>query len=170
MTAARRSTLAPEQIASLLRERIYGGIACLSTLLVLLRHLDESPSAWSAFLDVAVTNGSLWAASLFADYLAHLTAHGKGPRGAELLHALRASGQILEAAIAPLLLVLLAALGVLPLHIALWTAVGLSVGALGLFALLAARRTRLPWWKRILIVLVLLALGILVVGIKILSH
>lgn len=168
---ATRPTRAPQQVASLLRERIYGGIACLSTLLVLVHHLDgDAPSPWSALVDVAVANGSLWAASLFADYLAHVAAHGTGPHGAELLHTLRASGQILEAAVLPLLLIVAAAIGALPLDGALWAAVAVSITALGLFALLAARRTGLPWWKRVLVVAVLVTLGILVVGIKIISH
>jgi hypothetical protein len=40
-----RSDAAPEEVAALLRERIYGGIACLSTLLLLLRYAGEEPSA-----------------------------------------------------------------------------------------------------------------------------
>jgi hypothetical protein len=59
--------VAPEDVASLLRERIYGGIACLSTLLLLLRDPADESSAWSLVLDVVVATGSLWAASLLAD-------------------------------------------------------------------------------------------------------
>ena len=40
-----RTAAAPEDVAALLRERIYGGIACLSTLLLLLRYPGEKPSA-----------------------------------------------------------------------------------------------------------------------------
>jgi hypothetical protein len=58
--------VAPEDVASLLR-RIYGGIACLSTLLLLLRDPADESSAWSLVLDVVVATGSLWAASLLAD-------------------------------------------------------------------------------------------------------
>ena len=72
---------APEDVASLLRERIYGGIACLSTLLLLLRDPADGSSAWSLVLDVVVATGSLWAASLLADVVSHLAAHGTAPRG-----------------------------------------------------------------------------------------
>lgn len=47
-----RAEAAPENVAALLRERIYGGIACLSTLLLLLRYPAEEQSAsarwWSS--------------------------------------------------------------------------------------------------------------------------
>ncbi len=113
-----RSDAAPEEVAALLRERIYGGIACLSTLLLLLRYPGEEPSAWPVVLDVVVATGSLWAASLLADLVAHLAAHGGAPRGAEAEAArmFRTSGQILEAAVVPLVLLVLAGLGVLRLE------------------------------------------------------
>ncbi len=97
----------PEQVAAVLRERIYGGIACLSTLLVLARPEAEA-NAWRVFGDVAVATGGLWAASVLADFVAHLAAHGRGLRGREAASTLRASGQILEAAYVPLLLLALA--------------------------------------------------------------
>lgn len=160
----------PEQVASLLRERIYGGIACLSTVLVLSRHVDEVPSAWSAAADVAIAAGALWAASLFADYVAHVAAHGHGPRGAEAGLVLRSSGQILQASATPLLLLVLAGLHVIRLEPALRAGVWVSIVTLGLFALLAVRRTSLPTWKRWVLALGLMGLGALVVGLKTLAH
>jgi hypothetical protein len=103
-----RSAAAPEEVAALLRERIYGGIACLSTLLLLLRSPGES-SAWSVVLDVVVATGSLWAASVLADLVAHMAAHGVAPRGAEAGRMFRTSGQILEAAVFPMVLLVVEA-------------------------------------------------------------
>jgi len=137
-----RSDAAPEEVAALLRERIYSGISCLSTLLLLLRYPGEEPSAWPVVLDVVVATGSLWAASLLADLVAHLAAHGVAPRGA---HVLRLEG-------------------------ALRAGVWVSVITLGLFALLAARRTKLAGWQRLLIVAALIGLGALVVLLKTLAH
>jgi hypothetical protein len=165
-----RAEPAPEGVAALLRERIYGGIACLSTLLLLLRYPGEEPSAWPVVLDVVVATGSLWAASLLADLVAHLAAHGGAPRGAEAGRMFRTSGQILEAAVVPLVLLVLAGLGVLRLEGALRAGVWVSVITLGLFALLAARRTKLAGWKRLLIVAALIGLGALVVLLKTLAH
>lgn len=159
----------PQYVAAVLRERIYGGIACLSTLLVLVSHLDGHTTAWTAFIDVAVAVGSLWAASLFADYVAHVAVHGRVAPG-EVARSLRASGQILQASAAPLILLVVAGTGGMPLHTALYAGAWTSVIALGLFALLAARRTQLPWWSRALLVAALVTLGALVVAIKILAH
>ncbi|RZT84228.1 hypothetical protein EV383_1066 [Pseudonocardia sediminis] len=164
--AERAERATPAQISSILRERVYGTIACLSTLLVLTRHVTDGGGPWSAVADVLIATGGLWAASLFADYLAHLAAHGTGPEGHERLMALRSSGQILQASAVPVLLLVGSALGWPPFHTALWTAVWVLVASMGLFALLAVRRTTLPWWKRILLVVALVALGGLVVGLK----
>jgi hypothetical protein len=165
-----RTDAAPEDVAALLRERIYGGIACLSTLLLLLRSPGEESSAWSVVLDVVVATGSLWAASILADLVAHLAAHGVAPRGAEAGRMFRTSGQILEAAVIPLVLLVLAGMGVLRLEGALRAGVWVSVITLGLFASLAARRTNLAGWKRLLIVAALIGLGALVVLLKTLAH
>ncbi|WP_370949327.1 hypothetical protein AB5J62_17765 [Amycolatopsis sp. cg5] len=160
--------VAPEHIAAVLRERIYGGIACLSTLLVLVRPADSSP--WVAVVDVAVAAGGLWAASLLSEHVAHLAAHGKRLHGLEAVTAARASAQILQASGIPLVLLILAAFGRIRYEVALKAGIWVSVVSLGLFALLAARRTRLPLWKRLLLVVALLALGALVVTVKTLAH
>ena len=55
----------------------------------------------------------------------------------------RTSGQILEAAVSPLVLLVLAGFGVLSTEGALRAGVWVSVITLGLIALLAARRTNL---------------------------
>jgi hypothetical protein len=163
-------TPGPELAAEVLRERIYGTLACLSTLLVLVGHRDADTSAWAAFANVAVTNGSLWAASLLADVVAHITAHGRVPRGAEAGRTVSASGQILEACAVPLLLLAIAGLGGMSLHAALQAGIWISVVTLGLFALLAGRRAGLPWWKRVTLVATLVALGVIVVALKTLAH
>ena len=168
--AKARQQLPPDVTAAVLRERIYGDIACLSTLLVLTSQRDENKSAWLALLDVAVATGGLWAASLLAEYVAHLGIHGAAPKGREIVALTRTSGQILEAAAIPGLLLAVAGLGWWKLHTALWTSIWFTIATLGLFALLAARRTSLSWWGRGLLVLALVGLGALVVGIKTLAH
>jgi hypothetical protein len=159
----------PEHLAALLRERVYGGISCLSTLLVLTNHLDEDTTPWLALLDVFVAAASLWAASLLADLVSGLATHG-GLRRAEVRRSARASAQIMEASAAPLVLLLLAGLGVLGLPAALQAGIWVSVVTLGLFALLAARRTGLVWWKQAVIVAALVGLGALVTVVKIVAH
>ena len=164
-----RSDAAPEEVAALLRERIYGGIACLSTLLLLLRYPGEEPSAWPVALDVVVATGSLWAASILADLVAHLAAHGvRRARRRRAACSARpgrswkrpssrwccscSPGWACCASKAP--------------SAGVWV----SVITLGLFALLAARRTKLAGWKRLLIVAALIGLGALVVLLKTLAQ
>ena len=110
------------------------------------------------------------ASHALADYVAHMAAHGRGPRLAEAAESFRASGQILQASGVPLLLLVLAGLDVMRYGVALRAGVWTSIVSLGLFALLAARRTALPPWKRAVLVLTLLALGALVVAVKTLAH
>jgi hypothetical protein len=76
-----------------------------------------------------------------------------------------------EAAVVPLVLLVLAGLGgVLRIEDALRMGVGVSVITLGLFALLATRRTKPAGWKRLLILAALIGLGALVVLLKTLAH
>jgi hypothetical protein len=83
---------------------------------------------------------------------------------------LRDSGQILEAFTLPILLLVLANLGLMPYNAALWAGIWITVVCLGLFALLAARRLPVLNGQRAALVLVLLALGALVVAAKTLAH
>ena len=167
---AQSASDAPERTAPVLRERIYGGITCLSTLLILVQHSgsDFTPSA--AAVDLAVGGGALWAASLFADYVSHVAGHGHPSRSPAMTHGLRDSGQILEAFALPILLLVLANLGLMPFGAALLAGIGITVVSLGLFALLAARRLPVLNWQRAALVLVLLALGALVVAVNPLAH
>ena len=159
-----------EGVVALLRERLYGAISCLATLAVLARYTTEDTSAWARVLDVAVATGGLWAASLLADWVAHLGVYGSAPRGRAALRMLRTSGQILEAAFAPLVVLVVAGIGLLSTYTAMWIAMWILVGELGVIAFLAVRRTELRWWQRLLTVATLVGVGAFVVGIKMLAH
>ncbi len=159
-----------EFVVALLRERLYGAISCLATLAVLARYSDEETSALARILDVAVATGGLWAASLLSHAVAHLAVYGSAQKGREGLKIVRASGQILQAAVPPVIVLLLAVFDVLDTDTAMWIAMWLLVGELGIIALLAVRRTRLPWWQQAIAVAGLVGVGLLVVGVKILAH
>jgi hypothetical protein len=159
-----------EYVVSLLRERLYGAISCLATLAVLARYTTEGTNAWARILDVAVATGGLWAASLLADWVAHLGVYGATPRGRDALRILQSSGQILEAALLPVVIIAVAGFGVLRTYTATWIAMWVLVAELGLIAFLAVRRTQLPWWYQFFAVAGLVGVGFLVLGIKILAH
>lgn len=157
-------------VVTMLRERLYGAISCLATLVVLTRYTEDDTSGWVRVLDVMVTMGGLWAASLLADWVAHLAVHEEAPHGIEWWRMLQASGQILAASVLPLAALATAGLGLLDTDTAMWVAKWILVGELGLIALLAVRRTKLPWWQQILTVAILVGVGLLVIGIKVLAH
>jgi hypothetical protein len=159
-----------EHVVALLRERLYGAISCLATLAVLARYSDEATSALARILDIAVATGGLWAASLLSHFVAQMAVYGKPPRGRHWIQILQASGQILQAAVPPVIVLLLAVFDVLDTDTAMWIAMWTLVGELGLIALLAVRRTRLPRWQQAASVAGLVGLGLLVVGIKIIAH
>lgn len=173
MTSAAEQTtdsVPVEHVVSLLRERLYGAISCLATLAVLFRYTDGDTSAWARILDVVVATGGLWAASLLADWLAHLGVFGRAPRGAQALRILQSSGQIAEAALLPLVVLAVAAFGVIRTYTATWIAMWVLVAELGVIALLAVRRTQLPWWQKFFTVAGLVGVGVVVLGVKILAH
>ena len=159
-----------EHTVAMLRERLYGAISCLATLVVLTRYTGEDTEAWGRVLDVAITMGGLWAASLLADWVAHLAVHERSPRGVEAWRILQASAQILQAGLLPLLALGAAGIGLVETDTAMWIAKWILVAELGLIALLAVRRTRLVLWQQIVTVLLLSGVGLLVIGIKVLAH
>ncbi|MCB0948482.1 MAG: hypothetical protein KDB44_04245 [Mycobacterium sp.] len=159
-----------EHVVAMLRERLYGAISCLATLTVLTHYTGDHTSAWARMLDVAVAMGGLWAASLLADWVAHLSVHERAPRGVETWRMLQASGQILQASVLPLLALAIAGIGLLETDQAMWIAKWVLVAELGLIALAAVRRTRLPLWQQTVTVVLLTGVGLLVIGIKVLAH
>jgi hypothetical protein len=158
-----------EIAASALRERIYGSIACLSTLLVITgsEHLDRP---WSTALDVLTSTGGLWTASVLAELIAHLGAHRSTPGLREVRHISWVSGQIMAASAVPLALIVLAGFDVMSLHAAVWSAVWTLVAEMGIFASLAVRSTSLKWWGKSILIASLVVLGLLVVFLKTLAH
>lgn len=145
MTSADGATAGVEHVVSLLRERLYGAISCLATLAVLARYTDEDTSAWARVLDVAVATGGLWAASLLPEWVSHLGVYRRAPRGRTAARMFQTSGQILEAALLPLLVLVGAGVGLLSTYTAVWIAIWVLVAELGVIAFLAVRRTQLPW-------------------------
>lgn len=164
--------LAPDEIRAHLKERIYGAFACLTTLLLLTRHTGHGTAAdaWRAALDVGLALLGLWAASLVAEVLAHLASHGEGLSRREWAQMAGATWQIVSAGVVPIFLLMLAALGVVAFDLALWLGVTAVILSLGLFVYLAVRRTPIPTWQRILLMVVLMGVAALVVLLKAIAH
>ena len=162
--------LPPATTGAILRERLYGNIACLSTLLVLTQHTTGDATAGYALLDVAVATGGLFGASLFAEFVAHLGMHGERLHRGDWKILLGTSWQIVQAAMVPMVLLAVSATGWWDFHPALWTSVWVLVAQMGVFAFFAVRRTGLSWFGRILLVLAIIAFWLVVIGVKTLAH
>ncbi len=159
-----------EHVVAALRERLYGAISCLATLAALARYTDADTNAWYRVLDVAVAAGGLWAAALLAEFVARLSVAGAAPRGRAAWSMLAASGQIMQAAAAPALILALAGFGVMDTATAVWIAMWFLVAEMALIAYLAVRRAGLLWWQQLLAVLLLTAAGAVVVAVKMIAH
>lgn len=83
---------------------------------------------------------------------------------------LASSGQILQAAAAPVVILALAGFGVLDTPTAVWIAMWFLVAEMGLIAFAAVHRARLLWWQQVLAVLLLAGAGAAVVAVKMLAH
>ena len=70
----------------------------------------------------------------------------------------------------PLLALATAGIGLFETDTATWIAKWILVAELGVIALLAVRRTQLPWWQQIAGGSLLIGVGVLVIGIKIIAH
>ncbi|WP_210491010.1 hypothetical protein [Patulibacter sp. SYSU D01012] len=159
----------PDVAVEHLRERVYGTITVLASILTLAAP-DYHGEAGTAALTLVLTVVGLWAASLFADLTAHLAVHGEGPHRDERRALLASHREILACAIAPTILVLSTLTGWWELETALRWAAGVQVGTLALVGLLAVRGTRIPLWGRVVVVAGQVGLGLGIVLIKLLAH
>ena len=159
-----------EHVVAALRERMYGAISCLATLAALARYTDTDTNAWFRVIDVAVAAGGLWAAALLAEFVARLSVQGRAPRGRAAWGMLASSGQILQAAAAPALILAAAGFDLLDTPTAVWIAMWFLVAEMGLIAFAAVHRAGLIWWQQVLAVLLLVGAGAAVVAVKMIAH
>ncbi|MEV6397862.1 hypothetical protein AB0M39_24335 [Streptomyces sp. NPDC051907] len=111
-----------------LKERLYATITMISVVIGLSAVEHATPAGAAASVTAAAVG--LWLATLVADEQAHRTVHGRVATGAELRRMLWVSSPLLLSAVGPLLLIGAAALDVMYLETALFTAAGVSVASL----------------------------------------
>jgi tellurite resistance protein TehA-like permease len=96
--------------------------------------------------------------------------HGEAPAEKQRRTIGATAAQALETAVVPVLVIGLSATGIWPLRTGLVLAAAGLVLTLVVVALIAVRRSTLSTGKRILVVAGELALGLVVVAIKLLAH
>lgn len=152
-----------------IKERVYATFTGLAIVLVQSANADHT-SALRASVTLFVGILAIAAAGFVADLLAHLASFGTFPHGPELRHLLHLTGTALGSAMIPLLALLLAVFGWLEVQTALAIAAIAYVGVLAIIGYIAVRRTRVSWWRQLIALGILVALGSVVIVIQQLAH
>jgi hypothetical protein len=145
---------------------IYGTIIALAVLVAGARAYPDDAGRIAAL--VAVSSAVLWLAHVYAHGLAHGVAHDEHLSLAELRRIARREGSIVEAAVPPLVALLLGAFGVVSTKTAVWIAFALGLAVLAVQGIIFARVERLHWPATLLVVAANMGLGVVLVGLKVL--
>jgi hypothetical protein len=119
---------------------------------------------------VLVTTVVFWLAHVYAHGLGYAVSHDEHLSLAELRHIARREGSIVEAAAPPLAALLLGALGIVSTTAAVWLAFALGLLVLAAAGVAFARVERLGWLGTLVVVAANLALGLLLLALKLVLH
>ena len=158
-----------EEQAEALKERVYATFTGLAIVLVQLSNVEHI-TAIRATLTLLVGIVAITAAGFAANVLAYLSVHTAFPHRAEFGRMLRIAGSALASAGVPIILLAFAAFGVFELEPALRAASLVGIVTLGLIGLVAVLRTHVAWWKQLIALSALMALGLGVVLLQLLAH
>ena len=145
---------------------IYGTIVVLSVLIVGARAFPDD--AGEIAVMVLVTSAVFWLAHVYAHALAHSVSHDEHLSWVELRRIAGREASVVEAAVPPLVALLLGAFDVLSTSAAVWTAFVLGLVVLGAQGIVFARFERLGMTATIGVVAANLGLGLVLVGLKVL--
>jgi hypothetical protein len=148
---------------------IYGTIVVLSVIVGGARGFPDEPGHIAAI--AAATSLIFWLAHVYAHALGHSVSHAEHLTAAELGRIARHEAAIVEAAVPPIVALLLGSVGLISEHTALWLAFGAGMVVLVRQGLVFARVERLGWFATMLVVTANIGLGLLLVGLKLaVSH
>jgi len=148
---------------------IYGTIVVLSVIVGGARAFPHEPGRIA--LAALVTAVIFWLAHVYAHALAQSVGTGQHLTVSEVRRIGRREASLIEAAVPPIAALLLGALGIVSEQVALWLAFALGLVVLGAQGVLFARAERLGAAATIAVVALNLALGAVLVGLKLLvSH
>jgi hypothetical protein len=123
-------------------------------------------SAWKIVVLLAVSNAVFWLAHVYAHSLGDVLARDRHLSLGELRRIARHEAAILEAAVPPLAAMLLALVGLTSTRTSIWIAYGLGLAVLLATGLVFARVERLGLLGTLLVVALNLALGLVLVALK----
>ena len=151
------------------RERIYAtftGLAVLTVLSFEAEHL----TAWQAAGSLLVAIVAISLAGFVAELVAYQLAHSALPHLSELRTMTLVAGSAFASASIPFVMLAGAAIGILPLALALQVGIGIYFGTLLVTTLVAAARTHVPWRQQLISIAMLLGLGVIVIVMLVLAH
>jgi hypothetical protein len=143
---------------------IYGTIIVLATIVGGAEAYKHG--AGHVALLVLLTTVVFWLAHVYADALADSIRRGQHLTWHELVEIARRESSIIEAAVAPVGLLVLGSLGVLSVHTAVWLAFAAGLVVLVLEGFAFARAEKLGAVATVVIVAANLAIGLCLVGLK----
>ena len=115
---------------------------------------------------VAVTSAVFWLAHVYAHALGHSVAHDERISWAEVGFIARREAAIIEAAVLPVVALVLGTLGVLKTGTSVWLAIGLGFAALVVQAVRYARLEKLGLFATGIVIAVNIGLGLALVALK----
>ncbi len=143
---------------------IYGTIVALSMIVAGARAYPHSPGHIAVL--VAVTCVIFWLTHVYAHGLGHAVAREEHLTLAELGHIARREGSVVEAAVPPVVVLLLGAVGILSTSSAAWLAFGTGLVVLVAQGLVFARVERLGPLATLAVAAANLGLGLLLAALK----
>jgi len=169
-TAVDDHRVRPENVrAEALKERVYATFTGLAIVLVQLTNVEHL-TAGRVAIELVVGILAITAAGLAADVISFLSVHSRFPDGHEVRVMLRIAASALASAGVPVVVLVLAAVGIVELDTALRIVSIVYVVTLGVIAYLGVRRTNAPWWKQFVALAALMAVGLSVVLIQLAAH
>ncbi|WP_375386455.1 hypothetical protein [uncultured Microbacterium sp.] len=150
------------------KERVYATFTGLAIVLVV--WASGHAEADHAFFALVLGVLGITAAGFVSDVISHLAVHQEFPSRNELGLLFQVAGGALGTVLIPGILLVLAWVGVLPLETALIAAIGVYVVTLAVVGWFAVRRSKLTWWKQLLVLLALVVLALIVVFLQVLGH
>jgi hypothetical protein len=145
---------------------VYGTIVTLAIIAAGARAYPDQPGYIAAL--VVVTTGVLWLAHVYSHGLAYSVSRDEHLSRADLAHIARRELSIVEAGVPSVLALLLGAVGLFDADTAVWIALGLGLAVLAAQGIIFARAERLGRLGTLGVVAANLALGLLLVVLKVL--
>ena len=146
---------------------IYGTIMATAVIAALSEDQDADPLEVAGAL--VLTSIVFWLAHVYSQLLA-ASAGGERVSGAQAAETLVEEWPMVRAAVAPLIVLVLGALGVMHGDTAISLALGTSVASLFVWGLVAARRQGRSRLAQLAIAAANCGFGLLIVGLKLLVH